>query len=177
MSADLSTEIISNSGAGSYDQSQLEKYLSDKVVSAGPGISELQETMDGSTSPKDLETMMQLIYLYFTAPRKDSIGFRSTMAQELSFLQNQHSSPESALRDTIQSVMNGHNYRYQPVDETMLKQTDLNRAFQVYKERFSNADGWTFVFTGNFKPEELKPLVEMYLGGIPSITKKKRIRI
>lgn len=176
MSAFYAPGIISNSGVGSFDENQLEKYLSDKVVSLGPSISELQQSIGGSAAPKDLETMLQLAYLYFTATRKDSNAFRSTIAQDLAFIQNQHASPEATFRDTIQSVMNAHNYRYQPIDEARLKLVDLNRAYGIYRERFANAGEWTFVFVGNFTPEEIKPLVEMYIGGLPSAGKAETFK-
>lgn len=176
MSAVYATGLVANSGIGNYNEAQLEKYLSDKVVSVAPGISELQQTMSGSASPKDLETMLQLIYLYFTAPRKDSDAFKSAMQQDLAFVQNQHASPEATFRDTLQLVMNQHNFRFQPLDEQRLKLVEMNRAYEIYKERFADAGNWTFVFVGNFIPEDLKSKIEMYLGGLPSLNKKETFR-
>jgi zinc protease len=72
--------------------------------------------------------------------------------------------------------MNQRNFRFQPIDEARLKLVDLNRAFKIYQDRFSDANGWTFVLVGNFKPEEIKPLIEMYLGGLPAAGKKETYR-
>ncbi|MEO6168191.1 MAG: insulinase family protein [Chitinophagales bacterium] len=176
MSAVYAPGIISSSGLGSYDAIALEKFLSDKVVSVSPSITELQQSISGSASVSDMEAMLQLVYLYFTAPRKDSVAFQSTLAQDVAFLQNQHSSPEAAFRDTIQLVMNQHNFRFLPVDVEKLKQVNHDRAFEIYKERFSNSGNWTFVLVGSFKAEELKPLIEKYLGGLPAGGKKENYR-
>ncbi|HUM48461.1 MAG TPA: insulinase family protein, partial [Chitinophagales bacterium] len=176
MSAVYAAGIISSSGLGNYDAVALEKFLSDKVVSVSPSISELQQSIGGSASVSDIETILQLVYLYFTAPRKDSTAFQSTIAQDVAFLQNQHSSPEAAFRDTIQLVMNQHNFRFMPVDVEKLKQVNHDRAFEIYKERFANAGNWTFVLVGSFKTEELKPLIEKYLGGLPAGGKKETYR-
>ncbi|MBX7108547.1 MAG: insulinase family protein [Chitinophagales bacterium] len=166
MSAVYAAGIISHSGVGSYDAVTLEKFLSDKVVTVSPSVSELQQSVNGNASATDLETMLQLVYLYFTSPRKDSVAFQSAIAQDLAFLQHQHASPEATFRDTIQAVMSQHNFRFQPVDAEKLQQVDFNRAFEIYRELFSAAAGWTFVLVGNFDPEKIRPLIEMYLGGI-----------
>lgn len=166
MSAMYSTTITANSGIGNYDAVTLEKFLSDKVVSVSPSVSELQQTISGNAAAYDIETMLQLVYLYFTSPRKDSVAFQSTMAQHLAFLQNQHASPEATFRDTIQMVMSQHNFRFQPVDASKLQLVNPDRAFEIYRELFSAPAGWTFVLVGNFDPDKLRPLIEMYLGGI-----------
>ncbi|MEP7129463.1 MAG: insulinase family protein [Chitinophagales bacterium] len=176
LSAVYAPGIISSSGIGNFDPITLEKFLSDKVVSVSPSISELQQAIGGSASVADIETMLQLVYLYFTSPRKDSVAFQSTIAQDLAFLQNQHASPEATFRDTIQLLMNQHNFRFQPMEAAKLQQVNLNRAFEIYKERFASATGWTFVFVGNFEPEKIRPLIEMYLGGIAKTEKKQTYR-
>lgn len=166
MSAMYSTAITANSGIGDWDAVTLEKFLSDKVVSVSPSVSELQQNISGNAAASDVETMLQLVYLYFSSPRKDSIAFQSTMAQQLAFLQNQHASPEATFRDTIQMVMSQHNFRFQPVDAKKLQLVNPDRAFEIYRELFSAPAGWTFVLVGNFDLDKLRPLIEMYLGGI-----------
>jgi zinc protease len=175
-SANYSNVIIDNSGAGDMDPTSLKKYLSDKVVNVYSDVSDLQEGIGGSCSPKDLETMLQLIYLKFTAPRKDESAFRATMSRQLSLIQNGHNDPVSALFDTMQLTMSQHHFRSRPEDENTLKEVNLDKAYTIFKDRFSNAGDFTFVFVGSFQPEKVKPLIETYIGGIPSTNKKEVFR-
>lgn len=167
-SADKAAQIMDNSGAGDFDNVTLDKYLSDKIVSLSANISELQQTMSGSCSPKDLETFMQLLYLKFTAPRKDPDAFDAFLAQQRSFIQNRHNDPIRVLFDTVQVTMYNHHYRYRPDDENTLKEINLDRAYQIYKERFADASEYTFFFVGNFSLESIRLPVETYIGGLPS---------
>ncbi|HYV92125.1 MAG TPA: insulinase family protein [Chitinophagales bacterium] len=167
-SADNAAQIMDNSGTGDFDNVTLDKYLSDKIVRLSGNISELQQTLSGSCSPKDLETFFQLLYLKFTAPRKDQTAFDAFISQQRSFIQNQNNDPTRVLFDTVQVTMYNHNYRYRPDDENMLKEINLDRAYQIYKERFADASEYTFFFVGSFSPESIKPFVETYIGALPS---------
>ncbi len=168
LSAANCATIIDESGLGEFDANALEKLLSGKIANVSPSVSEIQEGLNGSCAPKDIETMMQMIYLYFKAPRKDETAFKSLMEKQKGFLQNKSSDPNSAFRDTISYVMSRYNYRNRPMNVEMLKEINLDRAFDIYKERFSDASGFTFFFVGNFKVNEIKPLIEMYIGGLPA---------
>src|SRR5205085_8913262 len=92
------------------------------------------------------------------------------------FLQNKNSDPNSIFRDTISSVMSQYHYRARPMTIEMLKEISLDKAYEIYKERFSDASGFTFFFVGNFKPEEIKPMVETYIGGLPAPKKNETWR-
>src|SRR6185437_11193341 len=166
-------EIIDNSGIGPYDANTLTKMLTGKKCEVTPSISDYFERFNGSSSPKDVETMLQLVYLYFTNPRQDKDGFASYMARENSFIKNMALSPEGVLRDSNQAIVNNHHFRKRPVTVDLLKEVDENSAINLYKERFSNAGNFTFFFVGNFKPEDLKPMVETYIGSLPSTGKKE----
>lgn len=169
VSASYAADVISKSGLGPFDANTLSKYLSDKVVSLNSSIGELSESFSGSASPKDLETLLQMLYLYTTSPKCDSTGFKSLMAQELASIQNRSNNPQSVFFDSVSLIMHNYNVRYRPVTADLLKsELDMNRACEIYKERFSNPGEFTYFFVGSFNPESIKPLVETYIGGIPS---------
>jgi zinc protease len=168
LSAAYCAGIIDESGLGEFDANALEKLLSGKIANVSPTISDVQEGLNGSCAPKDMETMMQMLYEYFTAPRKDETAFRSFIEKQKGFLQNKSSDPNSAFRDTISYTMSQYNYRYRPMTPQLLSEIHLDRAFEIYKERFSDASGFTFFFVGNFKTDDIKPLIEMYIGGLPA---------
>jgi zinc protease len=176
LSAAYADGIIDESGLGEFDNVALEKMLSGKIVSCTPNIGDVTQGLSGSCSPKDLETMMQLIYLYFTAPRKDITAFKSQKEQWVSFLQNRGNSPEGVFADTVAYTMSGYNYRERPMRVGMLEEISLDRAYEIYKERFSDASGFTFTFVGNFKTETIRPLIETYLGGLPSLKRNETFK-
>lgn len=164
-------EIVDESGVGEFDATALEKLLSGKIVGGSPYVSELSQGFNGSCAPKDVETLMQLIYKYFTDPREDKDAFQSYIETRKGFLQNKNSDPQSIFRDTIAYVMSGYNYRSRPMTVETLNEISLSRSLAIYKERFSDASGFTFVFVGNFKLDEMKVLCEKYLGSLPALKK------
>ncbi len=168
MSAANSDEIIDESGIGDYDANELEKKLSGKIVSCSPYISELQQGFNGSSSPSDLETLMQLIYSYVVFPRIDSVAFNALMESRKPYLQNKNADPATVFSDTVSYVMSGYNFHFRPANPEMLKEINLKRAFEIYKERFSNSSGSVFVFVGNFNLDTLRKMSEKYLGSLPS---------
>ncbi len=166
-------DVVNYSGIANYDANTLTKMLTGKKVEIEPYISDFFERFTGSTTPQDLETMLQLNYLYFTNPREDKDGFASYMARENSFIQNMALSPEGVLRDSNQAVVSNHHFRRRPLTADLLKEINESDIMSLYKERFSNAGNFTFFFVGNFKPEDLKPMIETYIGGLPSNGKKE----
>ena len=92
------------------------------------------------------------------------------------FIENRQSDPETAFNDTIEVTMTQHSFRNRPQTLQTLKEIDLNKAFEIYKERFADASDFTFCFVGSFKPEEIKPMLETYLGSLPSTNRKETWR-
>jgi zinc protease len=168
MSASVSAEIIDNSGLGSFSATTLEKALAGKVVNVSPQMQETSEGFTGDFSPQDMETAFQLLNLYFTSPRKDDTAYASFMDKQKGFIQNKNLDPSSAFYDTIEVTMSRYNYRRRPYTESLLNEIDQNKAFSFYKQNFSDAGDFTFFFVGSFKPEDIKPYVEMYLGSLPT---------
>jgi zinc protease len=139
-------------------------------------IGDYTESIDASCSPSDIETMFQLLYLKMTTVRKDSVAFLSMIAQQKGILENRLSVPENIFRDTVSYIMSGYNPRSKPMTIEMLSKLDMNRALQLYKKRFSDASDFTFTLVGNFDIATIKPLIETYLGGLPSTYKKENFR-
>jgi zinc protease len=167
-SANLATAIISNSGVAQFNQGQLDKKLAGKNVNISPYISEFTQGISGSSSPADFETALQLIYLYFTQPRKDKDIWQSQIDQTRSLLTNRGLDPVSVFQDTVAAVLSNYNFRAMVTTPTRLNAASLDKAYSFYKSRFADASGFTFTLVGNFNVETIKPYLEHYLGALPS---------
>lgn len=168
VSATWASSIVGASGAGRFDAVDLQKQLAGKAVSASPFIGELEEGIGGSASPRDLETALQLVHLYLTEPRRDTVAYRSLMARLETVLRNRGASPEAVWSDTLAVVLADHHPRRRPPTPEQLSEVDLDRALAFYRDRFAGFEGFTFTFVGSFDPAELRPLVERYLGSLPA---------
>lgn len=160
--------VVRQGGAGRFNQLELHKLLAGKVVEVSPWIGPLEEGLAGKASPEDLETLFQLIYLYLTAPRQDSTAFRAYQAWIEGMLQNRSASPETAFRDTLQVTLAQHHFRARPWSEALLGEMDLEKSVRIFRERFADAADFTFFFVGSFSLEQIRPLVQRYLGGLPA---------
>ncbi len=169
VAAVTASSLIQEGGLDGFDQIALQKKLAGKIVNVSPWINELQEGLSGNASPQDVETLFQLIYLYFTAPRKDSTAFLSFQSRIKGFIRNRGASPDAAYQDTIQVTMANYHFRARPWIESLLDEMNLETSFHIYRDRFADASDFTFVLVGNFDPAVIKPLAQMYLGGLPAI--------
>ena len=168
--------IPATSGVGKFTVVDLQKFLAGKQVSVSPSIDDLSEGISGSASQRDVDTMLQLVYLYFTEPRLDTSLVNTFIGRFKGVLANRSASPEAAFSDTLQVTMAQHSVREQPVSAAVLDRIDPFKSFDFYKERFADASGFTFVFVGNFKTDSIKPLVEKWLGSLPSTGRKETWR-
>ncbi|MBN2681770.1 MAG: insulinase family protein [Bacteroidales bacterium] len=171
VSAMVAADIVMESGVGEFDKIELDKYLSDKIVSVTPYINDLDEGLYGNSSPQDFETMLQLVHLYFTKPRKSENAFEAYMERMIGVYENRSQSPEVAFQDSIQVIMAQYHPRKKILNTEMLKEANLNSAFKIYKERFGDASNFTFYFVGNIDLKTAKPLIETYLGGLPVVNR------
>jgi zinc protease len=171
-SATLAAVLVRQGGAGDFSLIDLQKALAGKSVTVAPGIGETTEGMSGQASPKDLETLFQLVWLYFTAPREDSTAFQSTLAQNRAFLENRSASPSAAFSDTFSVTMSQGHPRSRPPSVETLDELDLGRAIDFYQDRFADAGDFTFVFVGSLDLEAMRPLVERYLGALPTVERE-----
>jgi zinc protease len=163
-----SSMLAREAGYGDFNLIELQKLLTGKVVRVSPYITELYEGISGSASPQDLETMFQLIYLTATSPRLDSTAFQSVQSRLKGFLQNREARPETAFEDTLQVTLAQYHSRRRPWSEQTLDRMDLQKSFEIYNNRFADFGDFTFLFVGNFDRETIEPLVETYVGGLPS---------
>ena len=175
MSASLSDAVVEQSGFGEFSNTALTKALTGKTAQISPYVSETEEGFSGSSSPKDLEIAMQLIYGYFTKPGKDADAVKGFMASQKSAIQNMKASPspEMVFSDTLSATLGGYNFRRLPISVERFDMANTDRAYEIYKERFADPSDFTFFLTGAFKVDEIKPLLEKYLGALPTQGKKE----
>ena len=173
-SAQLATAIVRFSGIGRFNATQLEKALTGKTVSVEPEISENIEQLLGSSSIKDFETLLQLTYLHFTAPRRDEEAYETLMAILKNQLANRDKNPKMTFSDSIQMMSTNHSERTVLMKTEALERITLDKALAVYKARFANPADFTFILVGNINPNDPKvqELVCQWLGGLK--TKKSR---
>jgi len=167
-SAAAASSIVNQSGLGDFDQTSLIKKMTGKQVSVYSYISELTQGMGGSSTVKDLETFFQMLYLEFTAPRRDEDAFKSVKSKMLDQVMNSGLDPNSVFRDTINAVMGGQNFRRMPWTEESIEQINLDKAYNFYKQKFANAGGFTFTFVGSFKVEDLENYIKLYVASLPT---------
>ena len=158
--------LVTLGGVGNFSAIDLPKVLAGKQAHVNPNISNFTEGMSGSCSAKDLETMMQLTYLYFTAPRSDEEAFQSYLTRTKSLLANVESDPTTTFRDTLTSIM----YNKHPLTTRMkaadYDKVDYAKALKLYQNRFNDPNNFVFTFVGNIDPNTFEPLVEQYLGAL-----------
>jgi zinc protease len=171
--ARTAAQAMSATGVGKFSAIDLRKMLAGKIASVGALISELEEGLSGSGSPKDLETMFQLIYLRFTQPRADQGAFAAHIAQFKTILANQQKSPEWAFSDMLQRTLTQDHPRARPMTAEMIDQMDLDKSLAFYKDRFADASDFTFVFVGSFTLEMMRPFVERYLASLPALRRNE----
>lgn len=171
--ASTAAPLIAAGGLGKFSAIELRKVMTGKVANASAFIGETEEGLAGSASRKDLETMFQLIYLRFTQPRADKDAFTVQATQTRTALANQSAVPEFAYAEALTSILGQNHLRRRITTAATVDQWNLDKSLAFYKERFADASDFTFVFVGSFDPAVMKPLVEKYLGGLPSIRRQE----
>ncbi len=160
------TGIVSDFGLGEYDPISLKKILAGKKVRVRPYVGELSEGVSANGSPKDIKTLFQLLYLTFEQPRFDETIYESKIQQYSTYLGNRKNDPKSAINDSASLILSDYNPRTILFNEDFIKNVSLEKIEKIYKERFEDANDFTFFITGNISKEEVKPLVETYIGGL-----------
>jgi len=161
--------IVQNAGLDEFSAVNLQKLLAGKNVGVRPYISNLTEGFSGRSTPRDFETMLQLVYLYFTEPREDMESFQSYIAKNKELYKNILSDPQYYYSDTLSRVLTQNHPReagYPTVEDWEM--VDFEKVYSVYNERFADAGDFVFFFVGAFEPDSIRPLIETYLGGLPS---------
>jgi len=166
--AEMASMVPHVGGIGNFSATDLKKVLAGKTASVNPNISTWTQGMSGKSSIKDLETMLQLTYLYFTAPRKDEAAYNNIMELIKSQLKNLMSEPSYIFSLNTTKAKYGDNPRMQEMTYEDAEKLNYDRIIEIYKQIYSNPGSFTFSFVGNVDEATLKPLVEQYLASLPS---------
>ena len=170
----LISSSITDAGVGNFDASTLRKMLTGKAVRVSPSVSSRGQSITASGSVKDIKTMFELVHLYFTQPRRDTIAFQSLMNRTRSFLTNRNAAPRVDYSDSIRAILYGHHPRMEPVVQATLDKANYDRIFQIYQERFSNAANFQTVIIGNYDEAALRTLLCQYLATLPASDKREK---
>lgn len=159
---------LAEAGINGFNKTDLGKLLSGKIANVNPHIGSISEGLSGSSTPKDLETMFQMTYLYFTALNKDDKAFKSYVNKQKAFLGNILSNPSFYFQIELGKYLNQNNKRYVGFPSTEdWDKADYELAYQKYKERFANAGDFHFYFVGNFDEAKLKKYIKQYIASLP----------
>ena len=161
-------DVIEASGLGNFSHTELEKALAGKIASASLSLSSDRAHISGSSTPADVETMLQLVYLYFTNINKDQESYDNMMKTTELMLKNKLLQPESVFSDSLSLTLTCHDKRQAPLATEDLKNVSYDRILQMAKEQTSNAAAFTFTIIGNYDEATIRPLIEKYLGALPS---------
>ena len=167
----LLSTFMSNQGISKFSTTELRKQMSGKAVSVHLGVGDYTSYVTGFGSPKDLETLMQLLYLTFTEPRFNEDDFNVTMGQLNSYVANLTSNPDYLVGIEIQKTLYGNSPRRQQISPELLSKITFERLEPVYRSLITNINDFDVYITGNVNLDSLKPLVEKYIGSINSSKK------
>ena len=176
VSAQTAGQVAAAGGLGQFSAIDLRRVLTGKAASVGPAIGEVSEELSGSASPKDLETMFQLLYMRFTAPREDPTIFQVMKEQTKIALANQQNSPDFAFHVAMTEAMWGNHPRARPMTPARVDEMNLEKSMTFYKDRYKDASDFTFVFVGAFDLATMRPFVEKYVASLPSIKRTETWR-
>jgi len=168
ISAQFAVEAVSQGGLGNFSADNLRKALAGKNVALNPFMQESYEGFTGGAAPGDLETMLQLLYLNQTAPRRDVSAWNSLMFRTGEALKNRDSSPMVLYSDLLWETLYDDHFRSRPLTQEKLSEVNLDKALDIFSDRFSDASDFTYIFVGDFDPQELRPMVERWIGGLPA---------
>ena len=166
-------DLGSIGGLGNFSQTELTKQLAGKKVTLSASVTSQRETLGGNSSPKDFETMLQLVYLRFQQPRMDADAFESYKTRMKAQLENAKANPLSTINDTISIAMFGHHPRIVMMQPEMVDQINYQRGLDMFADRFADASDFIFFFVGNIDVDAMKPLIAQYLGALPDKQRKE----
>jgi zinc protease len=168
LNGEYAAQIVEAGGIADFNNITLRKILTGKEVSVSPYIDDVYEGFSGSTTPKDTETLFQLLHLYFIRPHKDKESFDAFITLTKQWVDDLKRSPTREFKESITYTMSGNDPRSKPVTKEMIQGLDLDKAYRIYQERFADASDFTFVFVGNINMETFKPFLTQYLASLPT---------
>ena len=164
----LFNDVVEASGLGNFSHTELGKALAGKIAGASLSMNEQRTNISGSSTPTDVETMLQLVYLYMTSNiKKDQQSFDQLMKTTELQLKNRLLQPEAVFSDSLSLTLTKHNPRYKPMNVEDLAKVDYDRILAMAKERTANAAAFTFTIIGNYNDSTIRPMIEQYLGSLP----------
>ena len=161
-------DVIEASGLGNFSHTELEKAMAGKIASLSLSLGTNRQNVNGSSTPKDVEAMLQLLYLTFTNINKDQKSFDNLMQTTELELKNRSLTPEVAFSDSLQATLSCHNPRFTSLVSEDLKNVSYDRILQMAKERTANAAAYTFTIIGNYDEATIRPLIEQYIASLPA---------
>jgi len=174
-SAQRSTELAMSSGLGAFSDVDLSKILKGKMVSSGVGISPMSEFLSASGNTKDVETMMQLVYLRFQHPRFEQQQFLLMKQKFQNLLKSREKDFQFKMWDSLSVAVYGKdNPELHPINQKYIDDLSFDQMKTFYKERFSDVSNFEFFIVGDISPEILKPLLEKYIASIEGIKRKEK---
>lgn len=166
--------IVKESGVAEFSKSDISKILAGKSVYVAPSISMNSEVMSAQSKTSDLESMFQLMYLYFTSPRVDTSAFKSYVTKKKDLFENLYKEPQNYFYDKYYRIKAQNHPRgnYLPLSEDWDK-IDFDRAIEIYRERFADPASFTFVIVGTFNTDTIKLLLEQYIASLPGTKREE----
>ena len=169
----LMPTIISMYGAGDYDNITLQKMLSGKKASVSLSLGEVTENISGSSTPKDFETMMQLLYLKLAKPRFDQQAHNAIVGRFAAMIGSQEKNPDKIKSDSVSLITTGYNPRTVILTKDNISKITLEQMQKIFNDRFGGADEFTFFIVGNIDKEIVLPMVQKYIGSLPVSNRKE----
>jgi zinc protease len=167
------TDLVSMYGVGEFDAMGLQKMLSGKNVSLQLSLGNLSEGVNGTASPKDVEVMMQLVYLHFNQPRFDREAHDAIIARYMAFVENMNNNPQKVMGDSLNLILTDHHPRTRVIDTEYLEDIEYDRLEEIYRDRFADASDFLFIIVGNMEQEEVKVLAQKYIGAIGDLDRNE----
>jgi len=168
LEASLSASLVGVAGVGGFTPVDLDKLLAGRIATVSPFMTTYTHGLAGGSTPRDLETALQLVYLHFTAPNRDAAAFTLLTRRLEASLANQAQSPGAAFGETVRRINTMDHYSVRPMRPDDVPRLRAERVVAYYDARFRNAADFTFVVVGAFTVETIAPLLETYLASLPS---------
>ncbi len=170
-------QLIGLSGIGNFSSNELSKALAGKNCNADLSMGMTRKYVTAHSTPKDIETMMQMVYLYFTKVNKDEKQVQNLLTMLETQLKNKSLSPDAVFSDSLSATFYSHNPRFTNINAEDVKDINYDRVLEIAKDLCKDAAQFTFVFVGNFDETTLRPLIEQYVASLPAAKKSEEEKV
>ncbi|WP_111307550.1 M16 family metallopeptidase [Confluentibacter sediminis] len=173
-SANLLGDLISMSGLGDFNATDLQKILAGKTANVKMSLGDITESFSGSSNTKDVETMLQLVHVYFVKPRFDKDAFQVLESNIDNYIVRRSKDIGEKMKDSLTVALYGKNSpRKRIFNKDYADAVSFDKIKTIYDQRFDNASDFEFFIVGDVKAEQLKPLLEKYIASIPTKNTKE----